>query len=38
MGNQVVAISSLGVCSEDIDSAFWQFWQQHQDSWSDRSM
>ncbi len=31
MGNQVVAISSLGVCSEDIDSAFWQFWQQHQD-------
>lgn len=31
MGNQVVAISSLGSCSEDIDSTFWQFWQQHQD-------
>lgn len=31
MGTQIVAISELRSCSEDVDSAFWQFWRQNRD-------
>lgn len=31
MGTQIVAISELHSCTEDISSAFWQLWEQYRD-------
>ncbi len=31
VGNQVVAVSELHSCSEDVGSAFWQVWEQYRD-------